>query len=232
MRALVVAHEDDGGPGLVGARLEERGVRLEVAQIARGRDRGPDLLPALDGYDAVVSLGCTEAVFDRSAVGDWIDPELDLLRTAHDEGVPVLGICFGGQALAAALGSTVERSPAPEIGWFELELTSAPVGPIATGPWMVWHLDRFTVPPGAVELARTQLCSHAFRAGRSVGLQFHPEVDADSVTRWALGAGSGYFEAKGIDQGVLLDGIAEKAEAAAANTVRLIDWFLDEVTGS
>ena len=165
VKALVISHEDDGGPGLVGARLEERGVTLDVAQIARGRNVGPDRLPPLDGYDAVVSLGCTEAVFDRDAVGSWIDPELDLLRAAHANGVPVFGICFGGQALAAALGALVERAPTPEIGWFELELTAEGTAPFAAGPWMVWHLDRFSMPAGATEIARTSLCTACVPCG-------------------------------------------------------------------
>ena len=232
VKALVISHEDDGGPGLVGARLEERGVTLDVAQIARGRNVGPDRLPPLDGYDAVVSLGCTEAVFDRDAVGSWIDPELDLLGAALARGVPVFGICFGGQALAVALGALVERAPTPEIGWFELELTTDGAAPFAAGPWMVWHLDRFSTPAGATEIARTSLCTHAFRAGRSIGLQFHPEVDAASVGRWAAAAGPDYFAAKGFDQGVLLDGIDEKAAASKRNTERLVDWFLDEVAGA
>ena len=232
VKALVISHEDDGGPGLVGARLEERGVTLDIAQIARGRNIGPDRLPPLDGYDAVVSLGCTEAVFDRGAVGTWIDPELDLLRAAHTNGVPVFGICFGGQALAAALGALVERAPTPEIGWFELELTAEGTAPFAAGPWMVWHLDRFLIPAGATEIARTSLCTHAFRAGRSIGLQFHPEVDAASVARWAEAAGPGYFEAKGFDQGVLLDRIDDKAAVSKRNTEQLVDWFLDEVAGA
>ena len=232
VKALVISHEDDGGPGLVGARLEERGVSLDVAQIARGRNVGPDRLPPLDGYDAVVSLGCTEAVFDRDAVGSWIDPELDLLGAAHARGVPVFGICFGGQALAAALGALVERAPTPEIGWFELELTTDGTAPFAAGPWMVWHLDRFSTPAGATEIARTSLCTHAFRAGRSIGLQFHPEVDAASVARWAAAAGPDYFTAKGFDQSVLLDGIDEKAEASKRNTEQLVDWFLDEVAST
>ena len=167
----MISHEDDGGPGLVGARLEDRGVSLEVVQSARGRRPGPARLPGLDGYDLVVTMGCTQAVFDRGAVGEWIDDELALLRSAYASGMPVLGICFGGQALSAALGGTVERSPVPEIGWLELELTGAAPAELAAGPWMVWHLDRFTVPAGATELARTELCPHAFRTGRSVGLR-------------------------------------------------------------
>jgi GMP synthase-like glutamine amidotransferase len=233
VRALVISHEDDGGPGLVGERLEGRGMALDIVQIARARDRGPHELPGLDGYDAVLSMGCTQAVFDRAAVGEWIDPELDLLRLAHRSGVPVLGICFGGQALAAALGATVERAPSPEIGWLELEVPAdhgdASIDP---GPWMVWHVDRFAVPAGAAELARTALCPHAFRSGRSVGLQFHPEVDAQTVIRWADDAGPAYFAAHGIDAGALLGDVHARAADAAASTVRLVDWFLDEVAGS
>jgi GMP synthase-like glutamine amidotransferase len=107
-----------------------------------------------------------------------------------------------------------------------------PHAAFATGPWMVWHLDRFSTPTGATEIARTSLCTHAFRAGRSVGLQFHPEVDAASVARWAEAAGPDYFEAKGFDQGVLLHGIDDKAAASKRNTEQLVDWFLDEVAGA
>ena len=228
----MISHEDDGGPGLVGDRLDDRGLELDVVQIARGRRPGPSRLPDLVGYDLVVSMGCTQAVFDRDAVGEWIDDELALLRSAHDSGVPVLGVCFGGQALSTALGGVVERSHAPEIGWLELDLSGAAPAELAAGPWMVWHLDRFTVPAGATELARTDMCPHAFRSGRSVGLQFHPEVDARTVVRWAQDAGDAYFAAKGTDAASLVDDVDARAKVAAGNTILLVDWFLDEVAGS
>ena len=97
----------------------------------------------------------------------------------------MLGLCFGGQALAAALGGEVRAAPAPEIGWLELEPLDG--GAVAPGPWFAWHEDTFTLPPGAVELARSPVCPHAFRVGRSVGLQFHPEVTPEIIEGWVRG---------------------------------------------
>jgi len=98
--------------------------------------------------------------------------------------IPILGVCFGAQALAAALGGTVSRAPRPEIGWHYVETDASW---ISRGPWFQWHSDRFTVPDGATELARSALAPQAFRHGRSLGVQFHPEVDGDIVSDWLDG---------------------------------------------
>ena len=95
----------------------------------------------------------------------------------------MLGLCFGGQALAAALGGTVERAPRPELGWTEIETDEPELVP--PGPWLEWHYERFTTPPGATEIARTAAATQAFRHGRHLGVQFHPESTVEIVERWA-----------------------------------------------
>jgi GMP synthase-like glutamine amidotransferase len=127
--------------------------------------------------DAVVALGSDRSVHASS--DPWIAAELAFLRAAHDAGVPVLGICFGGQALAAALGGTVSAAPRVEIGWIEVEGDDG-----YGGPWFTWHEDVFTLPPGAQELARAASGPQAFAVGASVGLQFHPEVTPAIVNGW------------------------------------------------
>ena len=77
--------------------------------------------------------------------------------------------------MAQALGGTVSRSPQPELGWYEISSTQPDF--IPAGPWFEWHSDRWTLPPGAVELARNQAASQAFVLGRALALQFHPELD-------------------------------------------------------
>jgi GMP synthase-like glutamine amidotransferase len=131
--------------------------------------------------DAVVALGSDRSV--HAPDDPWIALELAFLRDAHDAGVPVLGICFGGQALAAALGGSVERAPALEIGWTDVRGEDG-----YGGRWFAWHEDAFRAPPGAVELARAASGLQAFRLGRSVGLQFHPEVTPAIVDDWFDGA--------------------------------------------
>jgi GMP synthase-like glutamine amidotransferase len=97
----------------------------------------------------------------------------------------VLGICFGGQALAAALGGSVSAAPRTEIGWIDVEGEDG-----YGGRWFTWHEDVFTLPPGAHELARAPSGPQAFALGTSVGLQFHPEVTPSIVDDWLAGNGA------------------------------------------
>jgi GMP synthase (glutamine-hydrolysing) len=99
-----------------------------------------------------------------------------------DTGIPVLGVCFGGQLLAQVLGARVSRASRPERGWHAID-TDDPER-VPPGPWLMWHQDQFTVPPGAVALARTDVCLQAFVLGPHTGVQFHPEVTAEIVGHW------------------------------------------------
>jgi GMP synthase-like glutamine amidotransferase len=126
---------------------------------------------------AVVALGSDRSVHASS--DPWIAAELDYLRAAHDGGVPVLGICFGAQALAKVLGGAVSRAAETEVGWIEVAGDDG-----FGGPWFTWHEDIFTVPPGAKELARAASGPQAFAVGASVGVQFHPEVTPKIVDDW------------------------------------------------
>jgi GMP synthase (glutamine-hydrolysing) len=139
--------------------------------------------PGPPAADAVIALGSDRSVHASS--DPWIASELRFLRAAHDAGVPVLGICFGGQALAAALGGTVSAAPQVEIGWIEVAGDEG-----YGGRWFTWHEDVFTPPPGAEQLARAASGPQAFAVGASVGLQFHPEVTPAIVDGWLAGDGA------------------------------------------
>jgi GMP synthase-like glutamine amidotransferase len=95
----------------------------------------------------------------------------------------VLGLCFGGQALATVLGGEVKVMSEPELGWHRLETDASEL--VAEGPWLQWHYESFTTPPGADELARSATGPQAFRAGPHLGVQFHPESTAAIVAQWA-----------------------------------------------
>ena len=56
---------------------------------------------------------------------------------------------------------------------------------MAAGPWLQWHFEAFTTPPGAEELARSPACAQAFRLGPHLAVQFHPESTAEIVSEWA-----------------------------------------------
>jgi GMP synthase-like glutamine amidotransferase len=229
VRALVISHDPSEEPALVGDELERLGATLDVFVVCDSVDDPVSLraFPALHGVDLVVAMGAPWSVYDHATIGSWIEREVDFVRAAHDAGIPYLGVCFGAQVLAVALGGTVEPAPRPELGWVEIE-TDVPQF-VAPGPWFQWHGDRFTTPPGAGELARNDAGVQAFRMGRSVGVQFHPEADHALLSRWLDGdqPPDPLFVALGIDHRRLLDASAPKAAAAEANTRRLVQQFIE-----
>ena len=169
MRALVVANPADRDPGLVGARLTELGWRL--GEVDRER---PAELPGLEGVDLVVSLGSDWSVYEPS-VRSEVAAEAALLAAAHRRGVPVLGICWGAQVLAHALGGSVKPAPSPEVGWLAVRPT--PGSPVPVGPWFQWHGDRFGVPPGARTLATSPLAPQAYVCGPQLRHPVPPRDD-------------------------------------------------------
>jgi GMP synthase-like glutamine amidotransferase len=192
MRVQVIKHHDIDDPGFIGSAFTDRGAVLETHLVP---DDGP--LPALDGIDHIVVLGAAWSVYDTNAIGHWIGSELDWLRGADAAGVPVLGICFGAQALAAALGGRVEPAPRLEIGWTTIESLDPDL--VEAGPWLEFHSDQVVLPPQARLLARNDVCIQAFAVGRHLAVQFHPEVDGAQVRRWLESGGAAEAAQAGQD---------------------------------
>jgi GMP synthase-like glutamine amidotransferase len=176
VRIAFLQHSATDVPGVLGTFAV--GLGLEVA--AYRADHGASGLPPADSFDLLVVMGSIESVNDADI--PWIGPERRLVELAVDDGVPVLGVCFGGQLLAEVLGGTVTRASRPEVGWRLLETLDESV--IAAGPWLDWHEDAFTCPPGAEPVAATEVSLHAFVQGPHTGVQFHPEVTRAVVDGW------------------------------------------------
>ncbi len=201
------------------AWLAEHGAEADAYRIdldGSGRD--------LAGYDAVVSLGSECSAYDDSL--PWVRRELELLRCAAARDVPVLGICFGSQLLARALGGEAMPAPHPEIGLLDIRTTAPEL--VEEGPWLQWHYDTFTLPPGAMLLAESPAGPQAYRAARSLGVQFHPEVTPEIVQRWVRFDGSKLRHA-GVDPDRLLADAREGAGEYRARAWRLMDAFVERV---
>jgi GMP synthase-like glutamine amidotransferase len=214
---LIRQHEEMTPPGLLVDWLRERGIPFKVHPSWLGT------APDLTSYSFVASLGSPYGPNDTHETA--VVEELKLIEAAVESELPVLGLCFGGEALSAVLGGRVERAPVPELGWREIQ-TDDPVA-VPAGPWLEWHYERFTTPPGAVELARTADAVQAFRFGPHLGVQFHPEATVDIVSHWASMNAKRLAEL-GIEDGTaLLAASPERKAAAKAAAFRLFEAFLD-----
>lgn len=218
-RALIVQHEAASPPGLVtdwltshDAAADELRIDLEESEIDPS------------GYRLVISLGAEFAAFDDHL--PQVPREARLLRRAVDADVPVLGLCFGGQMLARVLGGTVYRSDVAEIGWLPVRTTDPEL--IPEGPWFQWHFDAFTMPPDARLIAESDVGPQAFVAGRSLGLQFHPEVTAEIMDDWVREYRH-ELDAEGVDPDVILADTARMAERNRRSAWQLLERFFERV---
>ena len=195
--AIVLQHTPTEGPERVATLLGARGIRCETLPLHAGARVPDDVAPD----QLLVVMGGPMGVGDAgSAQYPFLAPEIALLRKLLARDAPVLGICLGSQLLAAAAGARVYPNtrpgpdgkpvPAREVGWGPVDLIGADreraLAGLPAQPMVVhWHGDTYDLPAGAVHLASTPVCRHqAFRIGRAFGLQFHPELERETIAVW------------------------------------------------
>lgn len=179
MRLLVVTHHAGDHLGRLAPRARAAGVRVTECFAPAGN------WPAMDAFDALVVMGGAMQVWETGA-HPWLEGEGEFIRAAlRDHAKPYLGICFGHQLLAHALGGEVGPARHPEIG----VLGVAAGGPLLPKATMAaqWHSAEVLRPPDGFEVgASSTACAiqslHGPHAVHSV--QFHPEVTRDTVLAW------------------------------------------------
>jgi len=228
MRVLFIQQDHMSPTGPVGEAFADRGFDVqEFMVVPEEHFHEPGVTAAFPdplAFDAIVPMGAAWSVYDHARIGSWVGDELDFLRRAHQAGVPVLGICFGGQALATALGGMVVRAERPEIGWTTVQ-TSRP-DLIEPGPWFQWHADRWVLPEGVRAFARTHVAEQAFTAGRSMGVQFHPELTPRMLDGWLGNVGPEQAVSLGTDPDQLITETAVRSTEARTRARRLVAAFL------
>jgi GMP synthase-like glutamine amidotransferase len=231
MRVLFVQQDHVSSPGHVGEGFARRGFDIDTLQVVPADRFGvPNVEVAFPdplSYDVLVPLGAPWSVYDEGTIGSWVGDELNFLRSAHDAGVPVLGICFGGQALATALGGAVELNTEPELGWMTIDTDEPEL--VEAGPWFQFHQDRWRLPPGAREIARTGLAPQAFVLGRSLGVQFHPELSPAILQAWVDSGDRDYLLAHDVDPDELMAHTRADDDQARERAILLVERFLDRV---
>jgi GMP synthase (glutamine-hydrolysing) len=185
VRVLSLIHQDDAPTGTFADAVRERGGQLIEWNLVRG---APPVPP--EAFDAVLVFGGGMHV-DQEDQHPWLREEDDLIKRLLAAGLPLLGVCLGGQLIAKAAGAHVGPATQEEVGWHEVELTPEAAGDplFAAAPERFdafqWHSYAFDLPPGGVPLARNRVGLQAYRLGDSAwGIQFHAEVTREIVEGW------------------------------------------------
>jgi len=210
VKILLLQHDPLDGPGALLEWAAERGHAVESCMICKGES-----LPPIESFDLLVSLGGPMGAYDEEK-HPWLVAEKEYLRQTLAAGKKILGLCLGCQLLADALGGKAFRHTHKEFGWQPIEPTedgmewfrqedelkslqdSKKDRGLALNPYsedsflaFQWHGDTYSLPPGAVQLARNEAAEQqafllkAPEGGKALGLQFHLEW-TEQMAREAL----------------------------------------------
>ena len=233
MKALFIQHDHVSPLGPVGERLRQHGFEIETMLVVpEEKYREPNVevqFPQASNYDLIIPLGAPWGAWDDGCIGNWLQPELKWIKDAIESDIPVLGICFGGQLMARALGGSVARGPRPELGWHFIH--SKEPNLISIGPWFQFHYDRWQLPPGAKELAVSPIASQAFSYRKSLALQFHPELDREVLEGWLIWDGREELIEDGQNPDVVLEQTIALEDLSRKRAFELVDNFFSQIAG-
>jgi GMP synthase (glutamine-hydrolysing) len=193
---LILQHLSGDGPAYLGTWLERHGLEQRVFNSQSGDGFPDDIAP----YGALAILGGEMSAND--ALPSLRRAEALVLQ-AVARGVPAIGHCLGGQLMARALGAQVTASPSPEVGWQPLTVLPGAraqdwLGEPGARQVLQWHCEAFALPAGATALASSTACPlQAFALGPHLAMQWHVEVDAEKLQRWAKDADAAYLASLG-----------------------------------
>jgi GMP synthase-like glutamine amidotransferase len=198
-RLLVIQPDDSDPPANLGDWLTEAGAELHVVRPFA------EPLPALDDYQGLVCLGGEMGAMDDLKY-PWLKDVREVLASAVGRRLPTLGVCLGGQLLAAATGGRVVKGDqGPEVGPAMVAKRDVALSDPLFGDMpmvqdvMHFHVDAIDrLPPGAELMTSShKYPNQAFRInGSAYGLQFHIETTTEIVLDWAAMAPEAAVQAK------------------------------------
>ncbi|MBM7519741.1 type 1 glutamine amidotransferase [Nocardioides nitrophenolicus] len=166
MTIAVLSHVPEPLIAVLRERAAAAGRELTVYAAYRGE------LPERDAHEAWVVLGGAQSAHADRAT---LQPEIDTLAGAVDDGLPLLAICLGAQLLAVATGGRAFTGDSGlEAGLIEVSSTAAQP---PSGRYLSFHSDSMEPPPGAERLAKSDRYLQAWRYRSALAVQFHPELD-------------------------------------------------------
>lgn len=225
--ALIIRHVPVEGIAGYREPIEAAGYQLDRIDVA------DPAFPSLDlaEPDLVIMMGGPMSVYEADRY-PWIACQRQRLarRLAADR--PTLGVCFGAQLVASALGAEVYAGPAKEVGFHPLTIADTPAADplrhLAGLPVLHWHGDTFALPEGAELLASSALYpNQAFRRGPNVlALQFHGEMGLDPrFDQWVDAWPHDVAAAGTTPERLRADHAAHGPTVVAAGRAMIADWL-------
>lgn len=218
MRAVLIADTVDRDAGLLGDFLGQAGSDLRYIDRERVSDEAVDA-------DLVVLLGSNRSAHYYSN-REIVETEISLIRRTLSQGTPIMGICYGAQVLARALGGDSRLGPAPECGWTHVDSVDVDLCP--PGRWGQMHRDVIIPASSSTVIGHSPVGVQAFidesAGGRAIGWQFHPELTSATFRRWVEAKYSG---TDGADIRALLNHVDEDAAATKPRTEHLFRHALE-----
>jgi GMP synthase-like glutamine amidotransferase len=180
---VIFRHAATEGPGYFATFLDEHRIPWQLIKI----DEGEALPESIAGFSGVVLMGGPMSVNDDLP---WIPPLLALIRESHQQDIPLLGHCLGGQLISKALGGIITQNPIKEIGWGGVTVSKNQdaqywFGDIEAFNSFHWHGETFSLPPNAVHLLSSPYCENqAYAIGKHLAFQCHIEMTTEMVQSW------------------------------------------------
>lgn len=224
----ILQHQEEENEGYIKTWAESKGFLISRTLLYRNQK-----LPERDDFDALVIMGGAMNVYEEDKY-PFLALEKPFIAGAIRAGKKVLGICLGSQLLSVAAGGKVIKNDRDEIGWFPVRLTgkgaSSKIFEGLPEDFMTfhWHGDTFSIPQGALYLAKSPACANqAFSLGTNVlALQFHPEITAESLEGFNSAAGTGVKPGPSVQT---MDEIMKGGSHISGNNIimgKILDNFL------
>ncbi|MFG2005068.1 type 1 glutamine amidotransferase [Spirillospora sp. NPDC048911] len=217
MAVMVVSNESTGDLGYLAERLRAH----ELGEVHACFRENPDAWPDPADFDLLITMGSLDSVTEEDSAGPR-EHEERLVHRAVGAAVPLLAICYGAHILSLTLNASGRRAPKPEAGFVVVDTSDPDLVP--PGPWLTWHTDLLTVPAGGTVIARTPTAPQAYRYGRCLAVQFHPDLTPRELGKW-IDAHGDWLQEQGIDTDSLLDDAHQREQALRERAHTLFDAF-------
>jgi GMP synthase (glutamine-hydrolysing) len=223
-----VAFEDLGSFGQI---LKEEG--FEIEYLSAACDDLDDIDAETD--DLLIILGGPISVNDIDEY-PFIQAELEMLTERLEADKPTLGICLGAQLIAKALGAKVYPGQHKEIGWSPIQLSEAGSRSalrhlVGDGVSVLhWHGETFDLPEYAeLQASSEHYANQAFSYGRTLALQFHPEVTRRGLEQWYVGHTAEIHQIEGVSVNQLRADADQYADTLQARAYTFLTEWLEQV---